>query len=70
MACEYSRSNGYQSALKKFHDKVNELMDLAIEESKTCDIHQPEYWRTIGKQDILLELLSLTCKWVGQDKNV
>lgn len=67
MGCEYARSNGYQSALRKFQCKVNEDLEQALEEAKKWHSGQTEYWRAIGKQDILLEQLELISKWISEE---
>ena len=67
MSCEYARSNGYQSALRKFHDKVNEDLEAALNEAKKWHSGQTEYWRAIGRQDILLEQLELISNWISED---
>ncbi len=68
MSCEYARSNGYQHALRKFHDHVNKELEKALQECKTLHSGQPDYWRVIGRQDILLEQLELISKWINEEK--
>jgi len=68
MSCEYARSNGYQSALRKFLDHVNKELEQALKDAKGVHSGQTEYWRVIGRQDILLEQLELISKWVGEEK--
>ncbi len=68
MSCEYARSNGYQSALHKFHDHVSTELEKAISDAKLFAISKNEYWRMIGRQDILLEQLQLISKWISEDK--
>ena len=67
MSCEYARSNGYQHALRKFHDKVNKDLEEALKEAKKYHSGQTEYWRVVGKQDILLEQLDLISQWISEE---
>lgn len=67
MSCEYARSNGYAFALEKFRGAVDSKMQDALEEAKKHRSHQSEYWRTIGKQDILLEFMDLVSSWIGKE---
>lgn len=66
MSCEYARSNGYQHALHKFHDKVNKDLEEAIQEARKYP-SGTAYWRAIGKQDILLAQLDLISEWISQE---
>lgn len=68
MSCEYARSNGYQHALRKFLDRVNKDLKEALQESKKYHSGQPDYWRVVGKQDILLEQMDLISQWINEEK--
>jgi hypothetical protein len=67
MSCEYARSNGYAFALEKFRAKINEELEKAMEQNKKYDSGKPEFWRAVGKQDILLDLLGACGDWIGQE---
>ncbi len=67
MGCEYAKSAGYQQGLRKFLDKVNKDLEKALEDAKKYRSHQTEYWRVIGRQDILLEQLELISNWVNDE---
>ncbi len=65
MSCEYARMYGYQSACRKMFDKVNILLEAALNDAKQYNPNHPEYWRAIGRQDILLEQLELIGTWMN-----
>ena len=69
MTCKYAHDAGYQKAIRKFHDEINEKLKSALEEAKEFCSHQTEYWRAVGKQDVLLEFMDKICDWIGDNRN-
>lgn len=58
MGCDYAFESGRSKAIIHFHKILNEL----LEESTSGDpskLTPPDYWRKVGRQDILLQLLSV-----------
>ena len=58
MSCDYAFDSGRSKAILQFHKILNEL----LEESTSGDptkLPLPDYWRKVGRQDILLQLLSV-----------
>lgn len=63
MGCEYSHDAGYNKAINKFHKRINELLEEATK-TKPTELPPQEYWRHVGKQDILLGLLNDLCNMI------
>jgi len=64
MSCTYSHDAGRFSAINQFHKKINELLERETSIPSTS-LAPAEYWRHVGKQDVLLELLSFINSMVG-----
>jgi hypothetical protein len=56
MGCEYAFDSGRSKAIQQFHKAVNELLQESTDK-KAKELPMPDYWREIGKQDVLLMLL-------------
>lgn len=65
MTCKYAFENGYKKAM----DKVKEELDLKMTENLNPHhysfVGTSEYWRQIGRQDIILHMSGKLFEWVN-----
>jgi hypothetical protein len=64
MSCDYAYDAGRHKAINQFHKVLNELLTDATNMKRQEVTNQNEYWRIIGKQDILLQLLDVVCEMI------
>lgn len=70
MGCDYAYDAGRQKVIRKFHELVNDLMAESIAEAKAVSSDTNKYWRAIGKQDILLGLLTDICNMINDKEGI
>ncbi len=64
MSCEYAASAGFREAIHKMHHEIDKRCRKAIDDAKELHAHDPKYWRVIGRQDELLELMDVICDMI------
>jgi hypothetical protein len=69
MTCKYAWENGYQTAIRKVHSQVDEKLKQALEDCKKHQSHQKEYWRVVGRQDVLLEFFDIISDLINAKEN-
>lgn len=58
MGCDYAFDSGRSKAILQFHKILNDLLSENTSQRPTT-MESNEYWRHVGRQDILLQLLSV-----------
>jgi hypothetical protein len=64
MSCDYAYNAGRSKAISQFHKVLNDLLTEATS-VKPETLTPPDYWRHIGKQDILLLLLGVVSEMIN-----
>lgn len=59
MSCDYAFNAGRLKAIRQFSTVLDDLLAESLNETKTVLSDKNEYWREIGKQDILLRLFEI-----------
>ena len=66
MTCKYAFDAGKHETINRFHKRINELLAEATSLKRQEMKDTNKYWRTIGKQDALLQLLNDVCDMIGE----
>lgn len=66
MSCQYAFSAGKHETINRLHKRLNALLEEATNLKREEYVDTCEYWRIIGKQDILLLLLNDACNMISE----
>lgn len=65
MTCDYAFKEGRNVTINQFHKTLNNLLEEATRLKRENLIDSNQYWRVIGQQDILLQLLNVVCDMIN-----
>lgn len=69
MSCKYAWDNGYQTALNRVRDRLNQKMDAATRAKNDTNSRKQEWWRHTGRQDLILEFFDDLCELIHEKED-